>query len=103
MTVPLPPVEPEAAARLREQIVISSRERYAARREDVEAILHASHAPQTATIRIPVPLPPTKKSSRATSEVQPPIDEISTPGRGGEHHKYLQTLIKRWAEARGFE
>ena len=24
------------------------------------------------------------------------------PGRGGEHHKYLQQLIKRWAEARGY-
>ena len=26
----------------------------------------------------------------------------ATPGRGGEHHKYLQQLIKRWAEARGY-
>jgi excisionase family DNA binding protein len=25
------------------------------------------------------------------------------PGRGGEQHKYLQQLIKRWAEGRGYE
>ncbi|MDP9114244.1 MAG: hypothetical protein M3O20_11265 [Acidobacteriota bacterium] len=24
------------------------------------------------------------------------------PGRGGQQHKYLQELIKRWAENRGF-
>ena len=24
------------------------------------------------------------------------------PGRGGEHHKYLQQLVKRWAETRGY-
>jgi excisionase family DNA binding protein len=27
---------------------------------------------------------------------------VQTPGRGGEHHKYLQQLIKRWAEGRGY-
>jgi len=25
-----------------------------------------------------------------------------TPGRGGQQHKYLQELIKRWAESRGW-
>jgi hypothetical protein len=35
-----------------------------------------------------------------------PTVEISTqassPGRGGKQHKYLQTLISRWAEANGW-
>jgi excisionase family DNA binding protein len=28
---------------------------------------------------------------------------VPPAGRGGEHHKYLQQLVKRWAEGRGYE
>ncbi|HEY4360350.1 MAG TPA: type IV secretion system DNA-binding domain-containing protein [Bryobacteraceae bacterium] len=103
---PLPAVEPEVAARRREQIIASSRERYATRREDVETLLRAGHsvaeepsAPasrKTAKIRVPVPLPTEKLATEET------LPAVATPGRGGEHHKYLQQLIKRWAEARGY-
>jgi excisionase family DNA binding protein len=46
-----------------------------------------------------VPLP-AGKAAPAPSEEVPSLPQ--TPGRGGEHHKYLQQLIKRWAEARGY-
>jgi len=107
-TVPLPAVDPTQAAVRRERIVESSRERYAARREDVEAILRARHTTSAteaeargvkARIRLEVPLPAGKPAPA------PPEETASlpqTPGRGGEHHKYLQQLIKRWAEARGY-
>lgn len=106
-TVPLPPVDAMEAALRREQIVASSRERYAVKREDLEAILMARHAssetepepPARKTrIRLEVPLPASKTSP--PSEQMPSLPQ--TPGRGGEHHKYLQQLVKRWAEARGY-
>jgi excisionase family DNA binding protein len=107
-TVPLPAVDPAQAAVRRERIVASSRERYAARREDVEAILRARHATSAteveargvkARIRLEVPLP-AGKPAPAPPEETPSLPQ--TPGRGGEHHKYLQQLIKRWAEGRGY-
>ena len=107
-TVPLPPIDAAEAAMRREQIVASSRERYAVRREDVEAALMARHAspevepePQArkTRIRLEVPLPAGKPASLPSEDV-PSLPQ--TPGRGGEHHKYLQQLIKRWAEARGY-
>ena len=108
-TTPVPAVEPELAARRREQILASSRERYASRREDVEALLRAGHADRhqevvaenkrSEKIRVSVPLPVGKPASESTEETLP---AVATPGRGGEHHKYLQQLIKRWAEGRGY-
>jgi predicted DNA-binding transcriptional regulator AlpA len=107
-TSPVPAVEAELATRRREQIVAASRGRYASRREDVEALLRANHAsndeqaPETkrpTKIRVPVPLPTAKLEVGSTGEGLP---AANTPGRGGEHHKYLQQLIKRWAEARGY-
>jgi predicted DNA-binding transcriptional regulator AlpA len=106
---PLPAVEPELAARRREQAVASSRERYACRREDVEELLRAAHAVREeeplpaarkpAKIRVSVPLPTARPAAEPIEETLP---AVTTPGRGGEHHKYLQQLIKRWAEARGY-
>ncbi len=108
-TIPLPVVDPALASARRDRIVASSRERYAAPREAVEAMLLARHVavetepePQgrRTKIRVAVPLPPKKPGTESRDESQPLA--IATPGRGGEHHKYLQQLIKRWAEARGF-
>jgi len=106
-TVPLPPVDASLAAFRRERIAASSRERYAVKREDVEASLMARHISPEAEpeprvgksrIRLEVPLPAGK--SPTPPEEMPTLPQ--TPGRGGEHHKYLQQLIKRWAEARGY-
>jgi hypothetical protein len=107
-TVPLPPVDPSLAAERRERIVASSRERYAAERADVEATIMARHASpemepeargRKTRIRLEVPLP-AGKPAPAPAEETPSLPQ--TPGSGGEHHKYLQQLIKRWAEARGY-
>jgi excisionase family DNA binding protein len=107
-TTQLPAVDPVLAAVRRDRIVASSRERYAARREEVEATIRArqtiveSEPEQRKSgtrIRVEVPLRAAKPSNNETTETLP---AIPTPGRGGEHHKYLQQLIQRWAEARGY-
>lgn len=111
-TLPLPSVEPELARRRAELIVASSRERYATPREDVEALLAAHRAEARAW-----PSDGTERKRAARTEPQPEAvrekpspEPVQTPGtgapptgRGGEHHKYLQQLIKRWAEGRGYE
>src|ERR1019366_1311432 len=93
-TIPLPAVDPALAAARRDRIVASSRERYAARREDVEATIRtrdvpAESAPESpdrkTRIRVKVPLPGEDAKPAASGEMTslaPP-----TPGRGGEHHK----------------
>lgn len=106
---PQPAVDVPLAAARRERIVASSRERYAAKREDVEAILRARHAsPEMETeargrktrIRLEVPLPAGKPAPTPAEEPPAPPQ---TPGRGGAQHKYLQDLIRRWAESRGYQ
>jgi excisionase family DNA binding protein len=107
-TIPLPPIDASLAALRRERIMASSRERYATKREDVEAAIAARHAspdpePESrgrkTRIRMEVPLPAAKATPAAPEGTPLP----QTAGRGGEHHKYLQQLIKRWAEGRGYE
>jgi len=107
-TVPLPAIEVSLAASRRERIIVSSRRQYATSREQVESLIRASHAirgeesaPRTAKakIRIRVPLDVRRAEADVHDSAQP---ETHLPGRGGEHHKYLQQLIKRWAEGRGY-
>ena len=107
-TVSLPPVEPLVAAARRDLIVAASRERYAAKRDEVEAMIRARHAEggmepeapgRKTRIRVEVPLPVGKVVPQSPEEAPAP----QPPGRGGEHHKYLQQLIKRWAEGRGYQ
>jgi predicted DNA-binding transcriptional regulator AlpA len=106
-TIPLPAIDSARAAEIRERVVNSSRERYATRRQEVEATLRASHP-------VPAESPPEPAKTRAPGHIskkraeQPMVQETTptvapaTPGRGGEHHKYLQSLIKKWAESRGY-
>jgi excisionase family DNA binding protein len=105
-TVRLPSVAPDRAARRKEQILASSRERYATSREAVEAMLRSSHSTATESAA------DTRKTAKARSSIVPRTEKvvkeaeattpIGVPGRGGDHHKYLQQLIKRWAEAREY-
>jgi excisionase family DNA binding protein len=104
---PVPAVEPELAARRREEILTASRGQYATPLADVEAAMSAARpsgeveSRDTKTrIRLEVPLPAPKPAPAHIEETLPPAQ---TAGRGGDHHKYLQQLIKRWAEGRGYE
>jgi predicted DNA-binding transcriptional regulator AlpA len=109
-TVPMSPVEPSLAASRREMMLASSRERYARTREEVEVAIRAGREaaePEVASggkrarLRVEIPLPAAKDPPEGGAQEQ--TVEPQTPGRGGEHHKYLQQLIKRWAEGRGYQ
>ncbi|HTR35843.1 MAG TPA: type IV secretion system DNA-binding domain-containing protein [Bryobacteraceae bacterium] len=109
--VPPPAVDSAVAARRRDLIVASSRERYARSREEVEAVIRSSHIVPTGESDLGNPRSRARRevTAGAKEAVAPrakdvtPLLDPQTPGRGGEHHKYLQQLIKRWAEARGYE
>jgi len=109
-TLPLPHVEPELAKQRRERLITLSREKYATRREEVEAQL-ATHR----TIAEPSPVvreKPVKtkeetqsrrpKASTTEAELKTDITIPAPLGRGGQQHKYLQQLIKRMAESKGY-
>jgi predicted DNA-binding transcriptional regulator AlpA len=109
-TVPMSSVEPSLAASRREKIVTSSRERYARSREEVEVAIRAGREAaepevgsggKRARLRVEIPLPAAKDVPGGRPQEQ--TFEPQAPGRGGEHHKYLQQLIKRWAEGRGYQ
>lgn len=118
-TLPLPAIDPETARKRREQIMALSRERYATPREAVAALLKPLE-PQAVAAPVPDAVLP-----RQGREERPPLREKAPekpeksavpaeagkelvpvapllPGRGGPQHKYLQDLIKRWAEGKGY-
>jgi excisionase family DNA binding protein len=108
-TVPMSSVEPSLAESRREKIMASSRERYARSREEVEALIRASHDAQEegsrnvqkrTKTRMEIPL--SAANEPQATQTQELARFAQTPGRGGEHHKYLQQLVKRWAEGRGY-
>ena len=98
---------PELARGRRARIVAASRERYATPRDQVEAALRGDRAPE-APMEHTTQSPPRRRSkpeSAAAEQPTPPPTERAVPrlpGRGGPQHKYLQSLVKRLAEERGF-
>ncbi len=118
-TVPLPEVESDLAEKRRAQVIASSRKKYALPREVVEEQLKRER-PKTA----PHPVVEKEVTQRETAKPEtrealpPPIFEEEekpsktrkstspkipvTPGRGGGQHKYLQQLILRLAQDKGY-
>jgi len=100
----MPAVDPRVASERREAITARSRERYAVRSEE----------PQRAEPTHEVPLPAVEPELRrapaptASPSVPPSRERRDRPsmppplGRGGPEHQYLQELVKRWAESKGY-
>jgi hypothetical protein len=122
-TLPLPKVDPETARFRRERVIVLSREQYAGRKSDVEALLAQAILPGSRGVPATDVSPRTASPIRATlssvphpeaSEPPPPaprprqVPQQDAPaavpplGRGGAQHKYLQNLIKRWAVSKGY-
>jgi len=122
-TLPLPKIDPEIARVRREGIVALSRERYAARKANVEALLAQAILPGSRGMPTSEARSQTQEPVRAAPYIapgpqvsEPPplplgpqrgpehIALVSVPplGRGGAQHKYLQDLIKRWAVSKGY-
>ncbi|MEM6819884.1 MAG: type IV secretion system DNA-binding domain-containing protein [Pseudomonadota bacterium] len=107
-------------------IIDGSRQRYGTPRSEVEALLRAAE-PEPEPERPKAPASKAKKPSEASEsarskqgaakDVETPLERAQsqprdTPareltdakhGRGGTNHKYLQSLVKKLAEERGFK
>jgi hypothetical protein len=112
---------PDARAR-RDRVVARSREHYATRREEVEKLLADSlgQRPEQPVSRKDTQKVPSKIEPREVQEEEPksfaPVRPVEPPplpairtlpkttvmGKGGQEHRYLQQLIKRWAEGLGY-
>lgn len=103
-TTPLTPV-PEQTARERSAAVIdTSRACYAKPKAEVEAILRASISEEQGQNEGRAPAPKRRRVAKAEASVQPqPAPAVERlPGRGGPQHKYLQQLVRKLAEDRGY-
>jgi TraM recognition site of TraD and TraG len=110
-TLPLPKADQATARAKRERLLVLSREHYGRRREEIEAELarHWAGAPAakeaSARPEIPPPRPPGPGEAKRPAVPAVAIAAAEhTPllGRGGQQHKYLQQLVKRWAESKGY-
>jgi hypothetical protein len=111
------PFQQQENADQKEKIKALSRERYATPKSQVEAELSQRYAvlPEPAE-NIPEEKPSVKVEPKFARRVEPqpevrakirptpkPLPARETvPGRGGQQHKYLQSLIKKYAEDKGY-
>jgi hypothetical protein len=128
-TLPIDPVDEADASAIRDRVIEQSRRKYATPRREVEDALRVTRESDVANAEaepvvprerpkkklippppIEVPTPPVKEEKPQPAPV--PATPIATPpvrqrepkdlGRGGPQHKYLQQLIKQWAEGMGY-
>lgn len=112
-THPLPPLDAPLAAERRERVSALSRQRHGASPTEQASIVSPSGvaASSPAPRNHPGPIPeqdPTslKPPIEPTKRIDPPRPVKTTVvpalGRGGPQHKYLQELIRRWADDHGY-
>ena len=118
-----PPVDEKLAEGRRERIVQLSRQRYATPKAEVEALLQKQWAepepvaeskkkktPPPKEEKIQTERPPTSKPEPKTALLRPKKEakprvvapEPGLMGKGGHEHRYLQQLIKNWAQGMGY-
>ncbi|HWX23660.1 MAG TPA: type IV secretion system DNA-binding domain-containing protein, partial [Vicinamibacteria bacterium] len=106
------PVAAEVASERREAITARSRERYAVRREEPRRPERVEETGAPPPPQVPV-VGPTPRQAPEVAPAAPPQPaparerrpspvEPAPLGRGGPEHQYLQELVKRWAEAKGY-
>ena len=113
-TLPPPTIDPDQARIKRIQITALSRKQYGRKPEEPKPQVRVSPAPQIAPLTEPTllkaedsPAPQLTQPTLTTmsaEQLQPRGTETAPPllGRGGQQHKYLQNIIKRLAEDKGF-
>jgi hypothetical protein len=95
-----PAVAAETTAERREAITARSRERYAVRREEPPRREPVRELPVS---EVPAAAPEPEPRRPAPARERRALPEVPAPlGRGGPEHQYLQELVKRWAEAKGY-
>ncbi|HEX4497241.1 MAG TPA: type IV secretion system DNA-binding domain-containing protein [Thermoanaerobaculia bacterium] len=108
-TEPLPELASEEAEARRRVLIAFARTNFP-REVEKERAEGEANAPVSASREAPfwparpeVARPePTGPVPRKVLKTKEPRPEPPTPGRGGAEHQYLQELVKRWGEARGF-
>jgi hypothetical protein len=116
-TTMLPPVEETTGSRQREHVTAQARSHYGRPRAEIEELLRRpGEQPEVESQSVEKPAPVSTERrpealvipqmAPAPSPGSPPSVEIPTPasvpGRGGKQHRYLQSLVSRWAEANGW-
>jgi hypothetical protein len=97
----LEPVEQWVAAERRAAVAESSRRGYAIPREGIDARLAASREERPAPEAVDEARAATKR--RKTTVRDEAADSGPMPGRGGSQHKFLQRLVTKVGEERGFD
>lgn len=127
-TYPAPRVEDGEAEGIRASLIDLSREHYGTALETLKAVLAAQYGAKSDTstetevpqrpeergaqhektvsspptaLEAEMPVPEKKRKPKAETGQKIAPDALSS-GRGGQEHKYLQHLVKRLAEERGF-
>ena len=97
-------VDSTVAATRRRAARDASRAQYAMPRDEIDAILRSSRAAQSSEEPEPLVTARPKKPAASPAADDSPVEPTvhPGPGRGGPQHKYLQSLIKKLAEERGF-
>lgn len=110
-TAPLPAIATEVSQARRAAVIEASRKRYGTLRSEAEAARQQMQEPIPAPVSeseaaVPAVPPAPAAETRSSPPVAPPkarpVAMPATPGRGGQYHKYLQSLISRIGQARGF-
>lgn len=107
--LPLPVVDSTVAKVRRERIVAESRERYATPRDRVESLFAEERQARVLTAQSersrPQRTEPLPEPAVTETPETPPTETVVPllPGRGGPQHKYLQSLVGRLGEERGFK
>ena len=115
-TPSLPTIDPAIARSRKDRVIAQTRERYGTPRGEIEAVLWSKatevprsngHTPTEVSVEVStrpsIPRQPEQGAPATRRLPTTPSVEISTEsslaGRGGPQHKYIQELIRRWAEA----
>ncbi|MFQ5965232.1 MAG: type IV secretory system conjugative DNA transfer family protein [Candidatus Scalinduaceae bacterium] len=117
-TPPLPEIKPDLVRERQRKIIELSRKKYSLPREEVEAKLAKDKRwtfvpPKPSPEEVEVPVREEEKSAKVEAPVEkesyvrtkkekPKVKVPALQGRGGAQHKYLQNLIKRMAEEKGY-
>jgi DNA helicase HerA-like ATPase len=100
-TVPLPGISPEDAHARQEELLALTRTRFPREKEPAPA---PSLAPASTTKPASEPEkdPGRARDTSRKPRTAPAPSPPAPLGRGGPEHQYLQEVVKRWAESKGF-